>query len=859
MATPRFPGPVHNTATLRVLKFGGSSVGSPPRLRQVVSLAQDAARSGPIALVVSAMADSTDWLLEAAKLAERGEAEAALAQLTRVQSLAASNYAAVCALLGQDGALQAAPADLTQLIAEPAAEIERLLRGVAIVGECTLRSRDLILSLGERLSVQVVAALLAAAGTLAQAVDARQWVVTDAHFGEARVDREATRQRLHALLPQLTGKTAVHTGFLGATPDGWTTTLGRNGSDYTASLLAWALPAAEVCIWTDVSGVMTGDPSILPDAYPVPNLSHHEALELAGLGLKMLHPRAMLPLLAAGVPLRVRNTMRPADPGTLVDSRGSLDEARPACVTSLEEMALLDIRANILTERGIALTGTTLVPRTSLPGRVLDVLADAGVGLWFETASAKGTGQAVVVQQADVSRALAALQRAFATELREGSLLPIAVRQPVTLLTLVAETMGRMPNVAGRFFGALGALGVNILASSQGASQRAISAVIDHDDTTLAVRTVHDAFNLATQQVSLLILGKGVVGSQLLEQIKHSAKHLRDNHDLAIRVVGLVDSQRALLAPDGLDLDHWQEALGQAPSQPSDLAALLEPMTRQPAPILVDCTALDNMDVLYNAAFDKGLHVVGANKKPLTVHRTAVAELTAKARSRHRQYRYETTVGASLPVIQTLKDLVRTGDRVQLIEGSLSGTLGYLCNALMDGVPLSEAVWTAKQKGYTEPHPRDDLGGTDAARKGLILARELGMQVELDQVPVQPFVPFEFLLVDDIDAFFAKLKTHDAHMAAYIAGLKASGQVLRYLVRIDPSLPADDAIRVGPVAVPADHPSTRLRGSEAFVAFTTDRYQNYPLVVQGAGAGGAVTAAGVLADVLAIAQSLRGR
>jgi aspartokinase/homoserine dehydrogenase 1 len=843
----------------RILKFGGSSVGSPVRLRQVLHLTREAELQGPVALVVSAMGDSTDWLLEATAEAQAGRIEASLAALDRVHGLATDNLAALTAQLRQEGLLVHEPADIRAGLAQPVDELRRLLQGIAIVGECTARSRDLALSVGERLSVQVVATLLAAMGAPAQAVDARTWVVTDDGFGEATVDRQATAQRLRDLADTWVGKVPVHTGFLGATTDGWTTTLGRNGSDYTASLLAHGLQAKEVCIWTDVSGVMTGDPDLVRDAYPVPHLSHTEALELAGLGLKMLHPRAMLPLLAAGVPLRVRNTMRPSDPGTLVDSRGSDDLGRPACVTSLEQMALLDVRANILSEHGLALTGTTTLPRESLPGRVLAVLADAGVAVWFETSSAKGTGIAVVVQQADVARANIALHKAFASELREGDIEPILCQQPVTLLTLVAETMGKTPGVAGRFFGALGAIGINIRASSQGASQRAISAVIDDADTPQAVRTVHDSFNLAAQRVSLLVLGKGVVGRELLQQIQQSDQHLLANHDLSLRVVGLVDSQRALFEPDGLELQRWPELVAQAHPQPVDLPALLDQLTRLPAPILVDCTASDQMELVYEQAFARGIHVVGANKKPLTIATDDAKRLADRARQRHRQYRYETTVGASLPIIQTLKDLVRTGDRVRLIEGSLSGTLGYLCNELMAGVPLSEAVWTAKQRGFTEPHPRDDLGGVDAARKGLILARELGMRVELDWVTVQPFVPFEYLLIDDVDVFFAKLKTYDAVMKAQIDRLKEEGKVLRYLVRIDPSTSPDDAITVGPAGVPADHPSTRLRGSEAFVAFTTDRYSDYPLVVQGAGAGGAVTAAGVLADVLAIAQSLRGR
>ena len=487
--------------------------------------------------------------------------------------------------------------------------------------------------------------------------------------------------------------------------------------------------------------------------------------------------------------------------------------------------------------------------------RVLTALETAEVTVWMASQSAHGQAVAVVVPQAQLERAKSAITAALAREGEREDAEPLGVRAPVTLLSLVAERMGSADNVAGRFFDALGAVGVSVLAIAQGASSRSISCAIDAASTPVAVRAVHAAFNFAHSEVSVLILGKGTVGRPLLEQIAAQSASLARDHDLSVRVVGVVDSAGAIFDARGLDLTGL-DALLEADREPLPQAELLERLRRLPVPILVDCTAADGMESLYREAFERGIHVAAANKKPLTIAWADREALIACARKNHRTYLYETTVGASLPVIDTLKDLVRTGDRVTLVEGSFSGTLGYLTNELMRGLPLSEVVSQAKALGYTEPNPADDLSGMDVARKALILARELGLAIDIEDVVVEPLVPAELMGAPTVEAFFEALRSHDAAMSAEIAALVAKGQTLRYLARIDP---AARTVSVGKVAIDADHPATRLRGSEAFIAFTTDRYQAFPLIVQGAGAGGAVTAAGVLADILRIAQTLRGR
>lgn len=838
---------------LRVMKFGGSSVGAPDRLLGVIDIIAARSAEGPVAVVVSAMGDTTDWLIEAATVAATGRVEEAEQVVDRVADLATSNGLVVLrALEGRPGGLAARPA-VTPLVREVLAPLRQLLHGVALLRERTPQTLDLVMSFGERLSARVIAELLGARGVPGRFVDAREWNVTDDHFGDALVDWPATRARLAALAPGWEGAVPVNTGFLGSTPDGRTTTLGRNGSDYTATLLARGLGAAEVNIWTDVSGVMTADPGLVREAYPLARMSYMEALELANFGARMFHPRTMIPLIESGIPMRICNTMAPEHPGTLISREGAPDVRQPTSVTSLERQALLDIQWR------------RLAHHAPVGERTLAALHRAGVTVWMATQAAHGQALAVVVPEAEVERARAAIAKELAVELERRELEGIGERRPVTLLTLVAEAMGKLPNIAGRLFYSLGSIGVSIRAIGQGASDRSISCVIDAEDTPLAVRTVHAAFNLAHEEVNLLVLGRGVVGAALLGQIRDQGKALEHQHDIRLRVVGLADSRAACfdeegLAPDAVAARLEASRRGEATGVTGpDLLPLLERLRRLPVPILVDCTAAEGMEALYPEAFARGVHVVAANKKPLTAPGPAVAALHAGARAHHRAYRYETTVGASLPVIETLQNLVRTGDHVQLIEGSFSGTLGYITGELMAGVPLSKVVRRARELGYTEPRPQDDLSGLDVARKALILARELGLSLELADVAVEPLVPAPLLAEPDVEAFLEALEGYDGELAARVEAMKAEGRTLRYLARVDPGATDRPVLEVGPVGIPAAHPATRLRGAESFVAFTTERFQEYPLIVQGAGAGGDVTAAGVLADILRIAQTLRGK
>ncbi|HZX41572.1 MAG TPA: bifunctional aspartate kinase/homoserine dehydrogenase I, partial [Myxococcaceae bacterium] len=483
---------------------------------------------------------------------------------------------------------------------------------------------------------------------------------------------------------------------------------------------------------------------------------------------------------------------------------------------------------------------------------------EAQIRVWMVTQSGHGQSLAAVVDAAAAQRARAVLEAALAELLVPGEVeLPPAL-SGVSLVSLVAEAMGQWPNVAGRFFGALGNVGINVRAIAQGASSRSIGCVVDAADTAEAVRTVHAAFNLAQTEVNVLLLGRGTVGGRLLAQLEATRESLRTRHGVDARLFGVVDRHGAHVNPRGLLPSELPPRASGPAGSPPEVTALLDRLSRLPVPVLVDCTAEDGMEALYLEAFRRGIHVVAANKKPLALPLGRRAEVFDLARRHFRAWHYETTVGAGLPVIETLKNLVATGDVVERIDGSLSGTLGFLCQEVMAGTPLSAAVRTARDRGYTEPHPRDDLSGLDVARKALILARELGLPLELEDVAVEPFVDATLLAEDDPERFLQQLVPHDEAFAARVARYVAAGRTLRYLVQIVPG--ADGRkVRVGPVAVDAGHPAVPLRGAEALVAFTTARYQDYPLIVRGAGAGGDVTAAGVLADVLRLTQNVRGR
>jgi len=784
-----------------VAKFGGSSLASGAHFHAVARLVS--ASPTPLAVVVSAPGDSTDRLKRLAERAVEGE---------EVSESLNGWF---------DEVAEYAKADLSGLRSEGITRLE----GIRLLRELSDTTLAAFLSLGERVSAALLTAQLQALDLPAHPVDARKWLHTVGPPDDGEVDWPKTLSAFDAT----TWSLPVVTGFIATGPDGRTSTLGRDGSDYTAAILGAVLDAKEVQIWTDVPGVLTADPAIVPHARPLQHLTFGEALELSVFGARVLHARTLVPLIDKSIPLRILHTKDPDAPGTRIDAAGADDTNQATSIASLDDLSLLH-----LSVRSVEDTAQLL-------RRIQRALAHERV--WLETTAAHGQAWSAAISQHRADAAIATLKHQFRREFASGDLAPIQRRDGVSLVTVVAEAMGRTPNVAGRFFGALGRQGINVLASGQSGSARSISAVVA--DGPAAVRAVHDAFHLDDAVVSIAVLGVGTVGREVVSQLLGQRETLKQELGIDSRLVALTTRSWSIFQPQGI-----RRVTKSAQLPIEDIVARLAQL---PNPVLVDCTAEDQTSV-HLAALRAGVHVVSANKKPFAGPQRAWDQLKAAADEHHRDLRYETTVGAALPVIQTLRDLRRTGDRVKRVEGSVSGTLGFLAAKLMAGATLSSAIQEAKALGFTEPNPAEDLSGADVARKGVILARELGLRIDPEQVALTPFIPEHLLQAPDFDALLAGITAWEPELLEYVASLKEQGLALRYLVEVDV---ASGAVTVGPRSVDRDHPAYGTKGAEAFIAFTTSRYDTWPLRVQGPGAGGAVTASGVVSDILRVTDALR--
>ena len=818
---------------MKVLKFGGTSLGDAARVRAVAGIVRDAARGERVGVVVSAVSGVTNQLVQSIADVLGGQPVEPLAQ--RFRDLHGAVLSGLgghvdAALLGRAGAE----------VAAIAGEYGNLLRGVGLLRECPPSVADLIGSLGERASVCLVHATLAAAGLDVLRVDPREHVVTNAQHGSA-LPQYAEIARRFAPIRQASWQVCLMPGFYGATAAGKVTTLGRGGSDFSASILAFALEADALEIWTDVDGVFSADPSIVPDAFLLPEITYEEAMELAFFGAKVLHPRTLAPLLGRRIPTAIRNTLRPDAPGTLIHQRAAESAWVIRGISSLSGMVMICISGGGM--RGVL----------GIAARVFQTMSREGISVVLISQASSEYSISFCVGCDAGARAVAALELEFELERAAGQVDSVELIDDLAILSIVGDDMRRRRGIAGTFFGALAAADVNVVAIAQGSSERNISVVVQSSDRARGTRAAHQFFFNTRQQIQLFLVGVGGVGSQLLAQIRaQHGKLLEQQIDL--RLCGLGNSRALLLDPEGLDLDTAEQRLGEgaAPFQLERLLGEVE-AARPVNPVFVDCTSSGEIAAAYPRIFEAGLHVVTANKKANSAEQRFYATLRRVANLRKRKFLYETNVGAGLPIVSTLKDLINSGDRLVELQGVLSGSMSFLCGLLEDAVPFSEAVRTARAKGFTEPDPRDDLSGADFARKLLILAREVGEQIELDDVAVEPVLPPELAAAATVAEFLAKLPELDAAFAARIAGLRPSGRVLRFIGSV-----RGRACRVGLCEVGPDHPLFRIRNGENAVSFLTERYQPIPLVVRGYGAGPAVTAAGVFANVLQTVYWNRG-
>jgi aspartokinase/homoserine dehydrogenase 1 len=815
-----------------VHKFGGTSLANAEcfrRVAEIVSARPEQRR----AVVVSAMGGVTNALVRAVELAGAGDASYrdALAELSR------KHDTAIGQLLPQDVAN-----GLRDRIERDLADVADVLHATTLLRRHSRDVLELVSGYGEIWSAQVLAAHLAVSGQPATWLNARDVLVADSEVvGVPEIDWNTSRDRVDRWLAgqHELPRTIVVTGFVASTPDGVATTLGRNGSDFSASIFAALLDAEEIHIWTDVDGVMSANPRLVPEAVTLDAMTYDEAMELAYFGAKVIHPSTMAPAVERGLPIFIRNTFRPELSGTRIHSDAQSAFGVKGLAT-VESVALLNLEG----------TGLIGVPGTAQ--RLFGALRDEGISVVMISQGSSEHSICFAIPGAHAVRAREAVERAFFAERHHGQIQRVDVATDCSILAVVGDGMAGHPGVAAKFFSALGKAGVNIRAIAQGSSERNISVVVDAADTQRALRAAHAAFYLSPQTLSIGLLGAGNVGGTLLRQLASESARLRAEFDVDLRVRGIATSKRMLLVERLPDLTQAREEL-ERNGEPLDVDRFVAHVRADHLPhsVLIDCTASDDVARLYGDWLESGIHVITPNKRANTASLDYYRRLRQANRAVGAHYLYETTVGAALPIIQTLRDLVQTGDEVIEIEGILSGTLSYLFNRFDGTQSFSALVAQARELGYTEPDPRDDLSGTDVARKMVILAREMGMTMELADVDVRSLVP-EALQSGSVADFLAALPNHDADIDALRREAANDGKVLRFVGSVSRDGRASVRLR----SYAQTHPFARIQLTDNIVLFRTSRYHENPLVVQGPGAGREVTAAGVFADLLRLASYL---
>ncbi len=817
-------------------KFGGTSVASAERYRRVADILESRASFEPRrAVVVSAMGGVTDALL--------GLVDAAVARESYDVALATLRARLLGVVVDlAEGEL--ATALTTRFIAD-LEDIADLLRACHLLRDASKATRDLIAGYGELWSAQTLHALLEARGVRAAWLDARDVLRVQPRDhvapgvrvdeSQALLDAWLTTYDLDRDLEIL-----VITGFIASDPDGLPTTLGRNGSDYSAAIFSALLAAPELCIWTDVDGVMSANPRQVPEAQVLPGLSYREAMELAYFGAKVLHPSTIAPAVARDVVVWIKNTFAPEVRGTRIAAQTTPDRVVKG-FASIDSMSLLNLE------------GSDLIGVPGIAERLFGALKAAGVSVVMISQGSSEHSICFVVPDHHAERAREVVEHAFFAERHQGQLRDLQVTPGCSVLAAVGDGMSGTPGVAARFFTALANAGVSVRAIAQGSSERNISVVVDGPDAQRALRAAHAAHFLSPQTLSIGLIGAGGVGSELLSQLAREADHLREQFDLSLRVRAICDSQRMILDDAGIDLaSDWRARL--ADGEQLDLEAFVAHVDAPHLPhaALVDCTSSQAVADRYLGWLERTIHVITPNKKASSGDLDTWRALRAQRRA---HYLHETTVGAGLPIVHTARELVQTGDRFRRVEGIFSGTLSYLFNTYDAQTPFSELVRQARGLGYTEPDPRDDLSGADVARKLVILSREAGADLSLDLVTVSSLVPSA--LVDcSVDVFLERLAEHDDAIAARYAEAAERGEVLRFVGTFDAAT-MEASVKLG--SYPTSHPFARVQKTDNIVQLTTDRYADNPLVIQGPGAGPGVTAAGVFADLLRLASYLGAR
>jgi aspartokinase/homoserine dehydrogenase 1 len=833
---------------MRVLKFGGSSVGTPEAVRQLTQILKGGDRRGKVAcVVVSALGGVTDALIAVARKAASGDShyiEDIAALRRRHQDMA-------------EAFLNGAPLKTIETTVDGLfGELNRVLDGVSILGELSARSLDLITGFGERLSANLIAASLTAQGLPAEFFDAREIIKTDDHFGGAAWLPNETftlvKKRFAAV--DGSGPLPIMTGFIASTTDRIPTTLGRGGSDLSAAILGAALGAEEVEIWTDVDGILSADPRQVREAFRIEQISYEEAMELSHFGAKVIYPPTILPALEKSIPIRILNTFNPTCPGTLIVKEAPDGPYPIRGVTSMHKVALVRVQ-------GSAMAGVA-----GFSSRLFGALARKGINIILISQSSSEYSICFAVLPQDADAAGKAAREEFDREIAGGSIDPPIVDKDLSIIAVVGSNMRRTPGVSGKVFHALGRNGISIVAIAQGSSEINISAVVNAQNEGKAVNAIHEAFFLSgVRSVNLFLMGVGLIGGTLLEQLAEHQEILAEEYKIRIRVTGAANSHRMIFCREGLEPRRVRAMLkGEDTSlpdgcgiEPLDLRTYITRMQQMNLPnsCFCDCTASDAVAACYADVLRSLIPVVTPNKRANAGSLDYYRTLRGFSRARGIPYLYETTVCAGLPVISTLRDLFLSGDKVRRIEAVLSGTLSYIFNNFDGSKPFSALVSEAKAKGYTEPDPREDLNAMDAARKALILARECGLSLEFSNVEIEPILPPACFAAPDVESFFTELAKSDAVFEEKRAKAAAEGQVLRYIATVS----ADGGHATASLSLRAEDPASPFRSltdADNIVVITSDRYSTLPMVIKGPGAGAQVTAGGVFADIVRIARTL---
>ena len=810
---------------MKVLKFGGTSVGSVKSILSLKRIVEAEARKQPVVVVVSALGGITDNLIHTSHLALQGDER----YKEEFQTMVDRHHKMIDTIINEPKKREQLFATIDSLFEQ----LKSIYFGVYLIHDLSEKTLDAIVSYGERLSSNIVATLIKGA----RWYDAREFIKTVKKNGKHVLDSDLTNKLVRDTFDELP-KVSLVPGFISRDRDtGEVTNLGRGGSDYTAAIIAAALDAEILEIWTDVDGFMTADPRVIKTAYTINALSYIEAMELCNFGAKVIYPPTIYPVCVKNIPILVKNTFNPGNPGTIIKDKIDNDQKPIKGISSISGTTLITV------------TGLSMVGVIGVNRRIFSKLAANGISVFMVSQASSENSTSIGVRDEDAASAVEVLNEEFAKEIETGAMFPMHAESGLATIAIVGENMKHTPGIAGKLFGTLGRSGISVIACAQGASETNISFVVDGRFLRKSLNVLHDSFFLSEYKVlNLFICGVGTVGSKLIEQIRSQYELLKETSRLKLNVVGIASSKKAIFTRDGIDLNNYRHLLEEA--EPSNKQRLHDEVTGMNIfnSVFVDCTASGEVASLYQSFLEHNISVIAANKIAASSDYDTYRRLKLTALQRGVKFRYETNVGAGLPIIGTINDLCNSGDKILKIEAILSGTLNFIFNEIAADVPFSETVRRAKEQRYSEPDPRIDLSGTDVIRKLVILTREAGYKVEQEDVEKHLFVPDSYF-EGSLDDFWAKLPELDADFEARRKVLEAEGKRWRFVATME-----NGKTSVALKEVPQSHPFYPLEGSNNIVLLTTERYKEYPMLIQGYGAGAAVTAAGVFANIMSIAN-----